>query len=180
MSQPNPENRSFTPPINLAADLSGSQPKDLITPYLRAKIMSARPEELRMLLLDGAVRFARQAQEGLATKNFEQSYVGITKCRDIVVELMTSIREEHNPELAKNVKALYSFIFTELTEANMARSAERMSKIVELLEYERETWALLLDKCAAERAAANGGQQSAGPAVAGSTEETPRRISLSA
>lgn len=148
------ESGTFTPPINLGADISSNQPKDLITPYLRAKIMSARPEELRMLLLDGAVRFARQAQEGLATKNFELSYIGIAKCRDIVVELMTSIKEEHNPDLAKNVKALYSFIFTELTEANLARSADRMAKIVDLLEYERETWALLLDKFAAERGAA--------------------------
>jgi flagellar protein FliS len=132
--------------------------------------MSARPEELRMLLLDGAVRFARQAQEGLSTRNFEQSYLGITKCRDIVVELMTSIKEEHNPDLAKNVKALYSFIFTELTEANLARSAERMAKIVDLLEYERETWAMLLDKFAAERAAS----QSDSP------ESGTGRISLSA
>ncbi len=154
MSQPSPDKLPFTPPINLAADLPSTQPKDLITPYLRAKIMSARPEELRMLLLDGAVRFARQAQEGLSTKNFEQSYIGITKCRDIVVELMTSIKEDHNPDLARNIKALYSFIFTELTEANLARSADRMAKIVELLEYERETWALLLDKVAAERATA--------------------------
>ncbi|MBU6413268.1 MAG: flagellar export chaperone FliS [Planctomycetes bacterium] len=171
-SQPHPSHSTFTPPINLAADTPTSQPKDLITPYLRAKIMSARPEELRMLLLDGAVRFARQAQDGLATKNFEQSYVGITKCRDIVVELMTSIREDHNPDLAKNIKALYSFIFTELTEANLARSAERMTKIVELLEYERETWALLLDKVAAERA-------NAAPQT-DATDGPSGRISLSA
>jgi flagellar protein FliS len=172
MSQPNSDNSTFTPPINLAADLPGAQPRDLITPYLRAKIMSARPEELRMLLLDGAVRFARQAQEGLATKNFEQSYTGITKCRDIVVELMTSIKEEHNPELAKNVKGLYGYIFTELTEANLARSAERMGKIVELLEYERETWAMLMEKFAAERSAA--------PSQGAAAEDGPRRISLSA
>ena len=121
---------------------------DLITPYFRAKVMSAKPEELRMLLLDGAVRFARQAEEGLRNKKYEHSYNGITKCRDIIVELMTTIREDHNPELAKNVRALYTFIFNEITEANLERSALRMQKVVQLLEYERETWALLLEQLA--------------------------------
>ena len=124
---------------------------DLVTPYLRAKVMSAKPEELRMLLLDGAVRFARQGEEGLRLKNFEQAFNGITRCRDIIVELMTSIREEHNPELAKNVRGLYTFLFNEITEANMAKSPDRMKKVVELLEYERETWAMLLESIATQK-----------------------------
>ena len=143
---------------------------DLITPYFRAKVMSAKPEELRMLLLDGAVRFARQAEEGLRNKQYEQSYNGITKCRDIIVELMTTIREDHNPELAKNVRALYTFIFNEITEANLERSSARMQKVVQLLEYERETWALLLEQIAS-------GTRKATPAA----QEQPRKsISLSA
>ncbi len=134
-------------PINAAT--TSTQGVDLITPYLRAKVMSAKPEELRMLLLDGAVRFARQGEDGLRNKNYENAYNGITKCRDIIVELMTSIRDEVNPELAKNVRGLYTFLFNEITEANMSKSADRMSKVVELLEYERETWALLLEQVAA-------------------------------
>ncbi|MAB72130.1 MAG: hypothetical protein CMJ54_06450, partial [Planctomycetaceae bacterium] len=49
--------------------------------------MTASPAELRLLLLDGALRFAEQAREGLEAKNFEQAYEGSRQCRAILAEL---------------------------------------------------------------------------------------------
>ena len=121
------------------------------TAYLHTKVMSAAPEELRLMLIEGAIRFARSAREGLANKNFEQSYEGVSSCRDIVVELMTNLRADVDPELCDRVRAIYGFIFQELTEASMAKSTERMDKVIELLDYERETWVLLMDKLVVER-----------------------------
>lgn len=106
------------------------------------------------MLLDGALRFAHQARSGLASRNYEQSYAGFTQCRAIVTELMTSINDAPAPELAEKVRALYAFFFTELVEANMNKDVARVDKVIELLEFERETWAMLMDKLAEERAAA--------------------------
>ncbi len=120
--------------------------------YLHTKVMTAAPEELRLMLIDGAIRFARSAREGLAQENYEQSYQGVSSCRDIIVELMTNLREDVDPELCDRVRAIYGFIFQELTEASMSKRPERMDKILELLDYERETWILLMDKLAEDRA----------------------------
>ncbi len=114
--------------------------------YLRTKVMSARPEQLRLMLIEGAIRFARQGREGLASKNYELSYAGITQCRNIVVELMSGLRDDIDPELCTNVRALYTFLFRELTEASLEKSTERVDKVIELLEYERQTWELLIQK----------------------------------
>ena len=122
--------------------------------YLRTKVLTASPQELRLMLLDGAIRYAQMGRDGLAGRDFEQAYNGITQCRAIVTELMTSIRREHDPQLADRVQSVYIFLFNELINASMEKDPARMDKIIELLEFERETWAMLIEKLRAERAGA--------------------------
>lgn len=121
--------------------------------YLRTRALTAPPEELRLMLLEGAVRFATQGRDGLACRNFEASFNGISQCRDIVVELITTVRDEVDPEMADRIRALYMFIYSELNQASMDKDAARLGKVITLLEYERETWEMLIRKLAEERAA---------------------------
>jgi flagellar protein FliS len=114
--------------------------------------MTAGPEELRQLLLEGAIRFLRQGIDGLNAKNYEQSFSGISQSRAIVMELMTSVRADQAPELAERVQSLYSFMYTELVEASFSKDVARLSKVLDLLEFERETWAMAMDRLRRERA----------------------------
>lgn len=139
--------------------------------YLRTKVLTASPEELRLMLLDGAIKFARQGRDGMARKDFEAQYNGISQCRDIVFELLTTIKGDIDPELAANVKGLYTFLYTHLTEASFEKSVEKLDKVIELLEFERETWVMLMQKLADERGktggAAAAGMVPSGPVPAG-------------
>lgn len=119
--------------------------------YLRTKVMTASPEELRLMLLDGAIKFARQGRDGLAARDFEASYNGISQSRDIVLELLTTIKPQYDPELCERVKAVYSFIYTEMVSASMEKSIPKLESVIKLLEYERETWSLLIDQLVVER-----------------------------
>ena len=121
--------------------------------YLRTQVLTASPEQLRLMLLDGAIRFAQQAADGLDTNDYEASYNGNTQARAIVLELATSIRPDVDPELAERVQSVYMFLYAELIDASLNRDKARLDKAIELLHYERETWSLLMDKVAAERAA---------------------------
>ncbi|VAX41464.1 hypothetical protein MNBD_PLANCTO03-602 [hydrothermal vent metagenome] len=121
--------------------------------YLRTQVLTASPEQLRLMLLDGAIRFAQQAADGLEANDYEASYNGITQARAIVLELATSIRPDVDPELAERVQSVYMFLYAELIDASLNRDKTRLDKAIELLHYERETWSLLMDKVAAERAA---------------------------
>jgi len=126
---------------------------DQANAYLRTQVMTASPEQLRLMLLDGAVRFGRQGLDGLERRDYEASYEGISQCRAIVMELLTTIREEAAPEVAQSVRSVYTFLYGELVDVAFSREPERMRKVVELLEYERETWKLLMDRVAQERGA---------------------------
>ncbi|MEM9066690.1 MAG: flagellar export chaperone FliS [Planctomycetota bacterium] len=114
--------------------------------YLQTKVMGASPAELRLMLLDGAVRFAHQGLDGLRKKDFEASFNGISQCRDIVVELMSNLRDDVAPDLCQKVRAVYTYLFTELTESSLQKDAARLERAIELIEYERETWVMLMKK----------------------------------
>ena len=119
--------------------------------YLRTKVMTASPEQLRLMLLEGAVRFARQAGEGLGARDYEKAHSGFSQCRAIVLELLASVRPGPDQELGERVKSLYSFMYSELVEASFQKDAERLEKVIALLEYEVETWKMLMARLAEER-----------------------------
>lgn len=125
-----------------------------VNAYLRTKVLTASQEELRLMLLDGAIKFARQGAEGLARKDFEGMYNGVSQCRNIIFELLTTVRDDLDAELARNVKSLYTFLYTELLDASMEKSQDKLASVIELLEYERQTWVLLMQRLSQEKAGA--------------------------
>lgn len=119
--------------------------------YLRTKVMTASQEELRLMLLDGAVKFATQAKAGLEEVNHEKSYLGFTQCRDIVLELMNTIQDEPAPEIAKSMRDLYTFMYSQLVKASIERDIKIVDEVISLLNYDRETWVMTMEQVTAER-----------------------------
>ncbi|MCA9297464.1 MAG: flagellar export chaperone FliS [Phycisphaerales bacterium] len=141
--------------------------------YLKTRVMTASPQELRLLLLDGALKFARQGQKGLEEKDPEATYNGISQCRNIILELMNSINTEIDPELALNMRSLYAFMYTELVHASFERDVDRLVSVIELLEYERQTWVMLMEKLATEKDA--GAPAASAPAEPAPSSATSNR-----
>lgn len=119
--------------------------------YLKTRVMTASPEELRLMLLDGAIKFCRQGREALEKQQWEAAHNGVSQCRDIIFELMTTIREEFDPDLASKTKALYSFMYRTLVEGKFEKDLGKIDTVISLLEFERETWIMLMAKLAEER-----------------------------
>ncbi|MHC4990283.1 MAG: flagellar export chaperone FliS [Planctomycetota bacterium] len=130
--------------------------------YLRTKVMTAGPAELRMMLFDGALRFAEKGRAGLAEQDFEAAYEGISRCQQIILELINGLQPDQDPALCERLSGLYTFLYTRLIDASRERSAEIVEEVIKLLEYERQTWSMLLDKLAQEKTEA-GPQPSDGP-----------------
>lgn len=123
--------------------------------YLQTKVMTASPAELRMMLFDGAIRFATQAREGLSSKNFEAAFTGITRCQNIILELINGLKPEHDPELCNRLSGLYTYIYTRLMQASSERNTTHVDEVLHLLKFERETWSMVLEQLAAENRAAS-------------------------
>ena len=100
------------------------------------------------MLLDGAIRSAEQARQGVIENNYEQSYLGSKQCRAILTELISSVSPEVDPVLCERISSLYTFFYNELVSAMSERDAEKIGKLIPLLEYERETWELAIARIA--------------------------------
>ena len=122
--------------------------------YLRTRVMTATPEQLQMMLYDGALRFAEQAKAALEAHDYERSYNTISRVQKIITELSCTLKRDRFPELCDKLTALYSYVFKKLIEANVEHSAAAMEEAIGLLRYQRETWAMLLDQLGKQKAAA--------------------------
>jgi flagellar protein FliS len=122
--------------------------------YLRTKVLTATPEQLQLMLFDGAIRFGQQAKVALAERNYEQSYTLISRVQKIVTELNSALKHDVSPELCGKLAALYNYAYRKLIEANLEHKLESLDEAIKVLGYQRETWALLLQKLAQSKAGA--------------------------
>ncbi len=131
---------TLTGSIGIAMSQSG------VNPYLKTKVMTASPEELRLMLYEGAIRFCRQASMAIEKKDFETSYNNLMKAQKIVLELSTSLKHDVAPELCEKLAALYTYIYRRLVDANINRDTAAIDEAIELIDYEKQTWELLMQK----------------------------------
>jgi flagellar protein FliS len=122
--------------------------------YLRTKVLTATPEQLQMMLFDGALRFCEQARGAIAEKNFEQSYNLISRVQKILLELSGSLKHDIAPDLCGKLAALYNYAYRKLIEANVRHDSASLEDAISILKYQRETWGMLLDQLGKQRAAA--------------------------
>jgi len=87
--------------------------------YLRTKVLTATPEQLQMMLFDGALVFCEQARLALMAKNFEQSHDLISRVQKILLELSCSLKHDVLPDLCGKLAALYNYAYRKLIEANV-------------------------------------------------------------
>ena len=122
--------------------------------YLRAKVLTATPEQLQLMLYDGAIRFAEQGKLALQKKDFEASFNGISRAQKIIAELSGSLKHDLAPELCGKLASLYSFVYRKLIEANIDHKIGSLDEALNILRFQRETWAMLLDQLGKKKAAA--------------------------
>ncbi|MEX0653533.1 MAG: flagellar export chaperone FliS [Phycisphaeraceae bacterium] len=155
-------------------------PAPATNPYLRTKIMTASPEQLRLMLYDGAIKFCRQGRDALARQDFEASYHALMRAQKIVLELSNSLNADVDPALCQRLAALYTYIYRRLVDANMTREPDAVDEAIRLIDYERETWQMLIRKLHTDDEPAPDGPAAppANPYAAGAP--APNRLSHSA
>ena len=147
---------------------------DVNNPYLRTKVMTASPEELRLMLIEGAIRFLREGRNAMVQKEYEAQYEALSDAKNIVLELMGSMRHEIAPELCANMENLYTYMYRTLVEAGLERDPKKVDEVVGLMQYERETWIMLMEQLAKEHmASATAASAASATSIPASSEHQP-------
>ena len=122
--------------------------------YRKASVNTLDQNKLIVMLYDGAIKQAGFAVEHIKKNEIEKAHNALVKAKNIVSELMSSLNMEKGGEVAKNLKSLYAFMFSQLIEANMN---------IGLLKELREAWIHI-------------GNSNKAPAVPGARPQQPGKM----
>lgn len=122
--------------------------------YLENQVHTASPHQLHLMVLDGAIRFARQGQLALAENGSEAVRWALNRSRNCVSDLISGIRDDAAPELAQQQKQLFLNVYWNLAMAEIERSPQRIQDGLRILQLHRETWLELGEKLQTESPAA--------------------------
>lgn len=113
--------------------------------YRENQILNATPEQILIMLYDGAIRFCREAQMAMEVGDLSKQADKISRAMAIVTEFSNTLNREVGGDIAENLDALYAFMNRELVRANLEKDPSPVKTVEVLLSDLRETWAEAID-----------------------------------
>jgi flagellar secretion chaperone FliS len=117
--------------------------------YLQSKVFTANPAQLHLMLIEGALRFSRSAEQALVRDDVRTAETALVRAIDIVAELLAGVRANES-ELNTKLAALYQYCFGRLTQAYVNGDQTKLDEAVKILAFERDTWRQACETIAAE------------------------------
>ena len=108
--------------------------------YRASSVMTASPEQLVVMLYDGALRFLRQAEAAMTEGAWQHSGERLGRAEAIVDELLATLNMSAG-EIAERLQAIYVFCKRCMIEARIERSPEKIGHTLRLLSELRGAWA---------------------------------------
>ncbi len=127
--------------------------------YKKASVNTLDQNKLIIMLYDGAIKNANFAVEYMKSGEIEKVHDSLIKTKNIVTELLATLNMEHGGEIAKNLKSLYSYMFSLLIEANMEKKSEPVLTVIDLLKELRGAWVQIREKKKPEEKKGNASDQ---------------------
>lgn len=108
--------------------------------YKNNSINYASKEQLLLMLVDGAVKFAKIGRQAILDKDVKKAHENIVKTENIFYELMVTLDIEKGGDWAKSLMQVYDYIVSELIQANIRKDVKIMDEVIPLIENIRDTW----------------------------------------
>lgn len=121
--------------------------------YRRTAVTTASPAHLQLMLYDGCIRFARQAQQQLSAGAFEDAAYWTGRSQDILAEWLSNL-DPRGGEMSQNLARLYEYFYHRLAMGLARREIEAFNEVIERLGELREAWVQIAGGTAALAGAA--------------------------
>ncbi|WP_297438295.1 flagellar export chaperone FliS [uncultured Clostridium sp.] len=107
--------------------------------YKNNSVNGASREQLLLMLVDGAVRFAKRGRLGIEEKNIKMAHESFMRVQDIFTELMVTL-DTDSGAWAKDIFEIYRFINKTIADANMKKDIKKADEAIELIIEIRDMW----------------------------------------
>ncbi len=115
-----------------------AMPKNPYAQYNNNKIMRASPQELTLMLYDGAIKFNNIAISAIDAKDIQTVHTNIMKVQRIIEEFQMTLDFKY--EVANDFNNVYNYLIGRLREANMTKNKEILEEVSTHLHTMRDTW----------------------------------------
>ena len=115
-----------------------AMPKNPYAQYNNNKIMTASPQELTLMLYDGAIKFNNIAMAAIDENDVQKAHINIMKVQRIIEEFQMTLNFKY--EVANDFNNVYNYIMGRLREANMTKDKEILEEVSTHLHTMRDTW----------------------------------------
>lgn len=106
--------------------------------YNDAKILTAKPEELTLMLLEGALKFSNIAVLAIEKNDAKKAHDNIMKAENIIDELRGTLNFKF--EIANSFSSVYDYIYSVLYEANIRKDKDILQEAIGYIRDMRDTW----------------------------------------
>jgi len=108
--------------------------------YRNAEIETLTQRELIVKLYEGSERFLAIAQAAMQNRQIELAHDNCQKAKAIFIELMSTLSFENGGETATQLRDLYVFFITHISNANLTKRPEMLAEIIPIIANLRSAW----------------------------------------
>ncbi len=128
---------------------------NLVNPYLKQyqknQFETASPEQVLILLYDGAIQYLNKAKIAIGMNDLGQVQKNLTGCERIILEFMSTLDIKNGGSLAQNLYKLYDYLYNTLVDVNTSKDEKKVDEVLNHLTSLRDTWNKAIAMANAER-----------------------------
>ena len=106
--------------------------------YKQNSVTTATPEELTLMLYDGAIKFMNIAKFSIENREMERAHNSLVKAQNIINELNYSLDMKY--EISNEMWDLYDFISSKLVDGNLQKDIKPIDDALSVTTGLRDTW----------------------------------------
>ncbi|KGI86075.1 flagellar export chaperone FliS [Exiguobacterium mexicanum] len=106
--------------------------------YQNNAVTTANPQELTLMLYDGALKFIRLAKLAIEQGNLDLKNTNIQKAQAIFQEMRLTLNK--NIAISANLDLLYEYMWRRLLDANIKNDAIILDEVLDFTTELRDTW----------------------------------------
>ena len=108
--------------------------------YQNAQVNTSNQKQLIIMLYDGMDRFLTRAARSIKEGDIESAHSYLHRTGQILLELLSTLREDKGGEIAANLKRVYVYCYEQVVIANLKKDIRMVREIQQILSNLGGAW----------------------------------------
>ena len=108
--------------------------------YQNTQVQTSNQKQLIVMLFDGMNRFMNKAIRAIRADDIEVAHSNLHRTGQILLELLSTLREDKGGEIATNLKKIYIYCYERIVIANLQKDVSSIEDVQAILNNLAEGW----------------------------------------